>query len=100
MRNYTKRKLAACGLCASLSMPVTAGDSATRIPEVTEVTQKSDAVNPTVPVPWDIIGIYAAELSRTEKFFKPAIDCKLISTSNMIIQLEHCKSIRKGWLKI
>ena len=98
MRNYTKRKLAVCGLCASLSMPINAGDPT--IDPGTQVTQKSEVVNPTVPVPWDIIGIYAAELVRTEKFFQPAIDCKLISTSDMIIQLEHCKSIRKGWLKI
>jgi len=98
MRNYTKRMLAVCGLCASLSMPANAGDST--IGPGTHVTQKAEVVNPTVPLQWDIIGIYAAELVRTEKFFQPAIDCKLISTSDMIIQLEHCKSIRKGWLKI
>ena len=88
MRNYTKQKLMVGTLCAVMSMPATADD-------IVSIPGTLSAA-----VPWNIIGEYTAGSIRTEKFFRPGIDCKLISTSDMLIQLEHCKSIRKGWLKI
>ncbi len=98
MRNYTKQKLMVGTLCAVMSMPATADD-------IDHINVASDDVvsipgTLSAAVPWNIIGEYTAGSIRTEKFFRPAIDCKLISTSDMLIQLEHCKSIRKGWLKI
>lgn len=98
MSKYTKQKLMACTLYALMSMPAIAGN-------IASVGSMSDAIvhipgTLSLTVPWDIIGAHTAGSMRTEKFFRPAIDCKLISTSDMLIQLEHCRSIRKGWLKI
>ena len=96
MNNYTKRKLATCGLCAILSMPAYADESVLPVDSLTLETREA----PISAVPWDIIGMYAATPVRTEKFYQPAAECELVAPQNTLIQLELCKSIRKGWLKI
>ena len=56
------------------------------------------------PIPWDVIGVYDADLTNGIKFIKPAKECIRETgegpADDYLQQLIMCHQKRMGWLKI